>query len=198
MRSPKDNGCLTKEQWKARVRAANNSLYVHVIGIPYHIQIEPHPDETRVDHVWMDVQVPPCGRVRLSVNTLSWLNERAGFDPRMRLGIISSTFEEKPEPLIETAPPLDYRLIEQNTPIEYVLYDHDPLEALLLAKGQRAMRIESWGELYLREHLGVHQLHSRRASCAVAQEFLGRDGALKLYYPDQTTELLLFKFCGQE
>jgi hypothetical protein len=198
MSAPENDRCVPREVWKARVRAANNSLYVRVIGIPYHIQIEPHPDETRVDHVWMDVQIPPCGRLRLSVNTLSKLNERAGFNPRMRLGIVASTYEERPEPLIETAPPLDYRLIEQSTPVDYVTYDHDPLEALLLAKGQRAIRIEAWGELYIHMHLGVHQLHSRRASCAVSQDFLGRDGALKLYYPDKTAELLLFKFCGQE
>ena len=36
-----------------------------------------------------------------------------------------------------------------------------------------------------------------RVSCAVSLDLHNRDGALKLYYPDGVSELLLFKFCGQ-
>lgn len=197
MATPEEK-CRKRDEWKRRVRAANNSLYVHLVGIPYHIQIEPHPNDQLVDHVWMDVQVPPCGKIRLSINTLSLLNQRAGFDARMRLAILSSTYEEKPEPFIEEHGPLDFRTLEAITPLEYEVYDHDPLEALLLEKGNRSIRIEAWGELYIRDHLGVHQIHSRRASCAVRNDLIGRDGAIKLYYPDRTAEMLLFKYCGQE
>ena len=191
------DACIPREEWKRRVRAANNSLYVRVVGIPYLIQIEPHRDETMVDHVWYDIDVPPCGILRLSINTSSRLNGRAGFDPRMRMGVISSVYKERPEPMLEVEPPHDYRDFEAQHAVEYILYDHDPLEALLLAKGKRAVRIEAWGELYIRHHLGIHQLHSRRASSAVANDLLGRDGAVKLYYPDKTAEMLLFKFNGQ-
>jgi hypothetical protein len=193
-----NDACVGRDEWKRRVRAANNSLYVHLVGIPYHIQVEPHPDETMVDHVWYDVQIPPCGILRLSINTSSRLNGRAGFDPRVRLGIIPSIYEVRPEPMMVVEPPHDYRDFEAEHDVDYVIYDHDPIEALLVAKGNRAVRVEAWGELYIRNHLGVHQLHSRRASSAVATDLFGRDGAVKLYYPDMTAEMLLFKFSGQK
>ena len=61
-----------------------------------------------------------------------------------------------------------------------------------------AIRAEVWGELYATDHIGVHQVHSRRASCAVTTDLKSRDGALKLYYPqDNLAEAFLFKFCGQ-
>lgn len=197
---PGDNSniCVPREEWKRRVRESNNSLYVHLVGIPYHVQIEPHPNALMVDHVWYDVEVPPCGRIRLTINTLSRLNQRAGFDPRMRLCILKSQYETRPEPLLEVAPPHDFREFDAGGETEYVVYDHDPLEDLLVAKGKRALRVEAWGELYIRNHLGVHQLHSRRASSAMPTDIIGRDGAIKLYYPDKTAEMLLFKFSGQE
>jgi hypothetical protein len=37
-----------------------------------------------------------------------------------------------------------------------------------------------------------------RASCSVLRDFIGRDGAIRFYYPDMTAELLLFKYCGQK
>lgn len=192
------NNCVTRDEWKKRVREANNSLYVHFIGIPYDVMVEPHPDQTMVDHVWYEVEIPPCGRLRMSINTSSRLNQRAGFDPRVRMATIPSVYESRPEPLIEVAPPLDYRDLEAEQPVEYVRYEHDPIEALLLAKGKRAVRVEAWGELYIHNHLGVHQFHSRRASSAVPVDIVGRDGAIKLYYADHTAELLLFKFSGQK
>jgi hypothetical protein len=189
--------CIPREEWKRRVRLANNSLYVHLVGIPYQVQIEPHPNELMVDHVWYDVEIPPCGRLRLTINTASRINQRAGFDPRMRMAVLESVYDQRPEPFMEEAPPLDYRELEAKGAVTYALYDHDPLEALLIAKGKKAMRVEAWGELYIRNHLGVHQLHSRRGSSAVPADFLGRDGAIKLYYADMTAEMLLFKFSGQ-
>lgn len=197
MPNPEAPFCNPRDHWKRRVREARYSLYVRAIGIPYDVVIEPHRDDTRVDHVWMTVEVPPCGRLRLSVNTLSRLNRDAGFDPRIRLGVVRSTYASKPEPVLEEHHPLDYSVIDAMEHVEYETMEHDPLEEMLIEKGRRAVRIEAWGELYIREHLGIHQLHSRRASCAVTTDYIGKDGALKLYYPDMTAELLLMKFCGQ-
>ncbi len=197
MPAPQAPFCTPREEWKRRVREANHSLYVHVIGIPYNTVIEPHDDETRVDHVWMNIEVPPCGRLSLSVNTLSRLNRDRGFDPRIRMAVVASTYDARPEPLIEEHAPLDYMVIEAMQNVEYKTWEHDALEESLIERGRRAVRIEAWGELYIRRHLGIHQLHSRRASCAVQTDHIGRDGALKLYYPDKTAELLMMKFCGQ-
>jgi hypothetical protein len=93
---------------------------------------------------------------------------------------------------------LDYREIEAASPVVYVEHERPALETLLAEKTGRALCVEVWGELYVRNHLGVHQVHSRRASCSVLQDYKGRDGALRFYYGDNAiTEMLLFKYCGQ-
>ena len=80
----------------------------------------------------------------------------------------------------------------------YIEYERPALETLLTEKTGRALFIEAWGELYIRNHLGIHQVHSRRASCSVRQDYKGRDGALRFYYGgNATAEMLLFKYCGQ-
>ena len=54
------------------------------------------------------------------------------------------------------------------------------LHPLITAIGRsRATFFEAWGELYFRNQLGIHQVHSRRASCSVPQDHIGRDGAIR-------------------
>lgn len=171
--------------------------FVHVIGVPYTVELEQSEDPLHVDHVWITLEVPPFGRVRAAVNTLSRFNRDAGFDGRVRVAVIAGTWEEKPENGLLEEPGQDYALIEAALPMTYEFYEHDPLAKLLVTKAKTAVRAEVWGELYAQEHLGVHQIHNRRASCAVSRDIKGRDGALKFYYPDNTTELFFFKFCGQ-
>jgi hypothetical protein len=36
-----------------------------------------------------------------------------------------------------------------------------------------------------------------RASCSVARDLIGRDGAIRFYFGDGKAETLLFKYCGQ-
>ena len=169
--------------------------FVHVTGVPYTVEVE--QNSLFVDHVWITLEVPPFGRVRASVNTVSRFNRDAGFDARVRVAIVPGTWEEKPENGLLEEPGQDYAMIEAALPVAYEFYEHAPLVELLVGKAKVAVRAEVWGELYAQEHLGVHQIHSRRASCAVPRDLKGRDGALKLYYADNTTELFLFKFCGQ-
>ena len=171
--------------------------FVHVRGVPYTVthEVAENPDDA--DHIHLAMEVPPFGRLRAAVNTFSRLNRAAGFDARVRMGIVPAPYEKKPEPGLEELPGQDYAQLEAILPIAYESYDREPLAELLMEKMKRAVRAEVWGELYAREHLGIHQIHSRRASCAVALDLRNRDGALKLYYPDGLSELLLFKFCGQ-
>ena len=171
--------------------------FVHVRGVPYTVAAETAENPDDADHLHLTLEVPPFGRLRAAVNTFSKLNRDAGFDPRIRMGIVSAPYEKKPEPGLEELPGQDYAQLEAILPIAYEHYDREPLSALLMEKMKRAVRAEVWGELYAREHLGIHQIHSRRASCAVSLDLHNRDGALKLYYPDGLSELLLFKFCGQ-
>ena len=72
------------------------------------------------------------------------------------------------------------------------------LETMLKTKVDRAILVEAWGAFYRRGRLGIHQVHSRRASCSVRTDYVGRDGALRLYYrEDSAAEMFLFKYCGQ-
>ena len=171
--------------------------FVHVTGVPYTVELEKSDDPLRVDHVWITIEAPPFGRIRASINTLSRFNRDAGFDARVRVGIVTGTWEEKPENGLLEERGQDYAMIEAALPVTYEFHEHESLAELLVTKAKTAIRAEVWGELYAQEHLGVHQIHSRRASCAVARDVKGRDGALKLYYADNPTELFLFKFCGQ-
>jgi hypothetical protein len=187
----------TRDDWVCQILDARHPIQAHLIGIPYKVELEIAPTPSRVDHVWITVQVPPCGGVLLSVNTLSRLNLLGGFDPRVRLGILPSRWEEKPEPLLEPWDGLDYTTIEAQSPVDFQEWEHEALGEMLMGRARAALRIEAWGELYRRDTLGLHQIHSRRASCAVSADVIGRDGALRFYLPDGAAEMLLFKYCGQ-
>lgn len=172
--------------------------FVHLVGVPYFVEVEPVVDPAKRDHVWITLEVPPFGRLRLAVNTMSRLNRDAGFDGRVRVAIIRSTYTEKPDTGLEEFPGFDYAKVETKENAFYETLDHDAVVELLVTKAKLAIRAEVWGELYAQDHLGLHQIHSRRASCAVPRDLRNRDGALKLYYPaENLAELLLFKFCGQ-
>lgn len=172
--------------------------FVHLVGVPYAVQVEESDDPARVDHVWLTLEVPPFGRLRVAINTLSRLNRDAGFDGRMRVAILPSTYEEKPNTGLEEFPGFDYAKLEARQKVTYELLDHDAMVELLVGRAKKAIRAEVWGDLYAQEHIGLHQIHSRRASAAVALDVKNRDGALKLYYPeDNLAEMFLFKFHGQ-
>ena len=172
--------------------------FVHVTGVPYAVEREVSEDPANADHIYITLEAPPFGRLRAAVNTLSRLNRDAGADGRIRVGIVKSSWTEKPAPALVEEHDQDYAKIEAAKNVTYEFYENEPLAALLMERAKRAVRVEVWGDLYARDHLGIHQIHSRRASCAVPQDIKDRDGALKLYYAeDHTAELFLFKFCGQ-
>ncbi len=172
--------------------------FVHLVGVPYFVEVEPEANPDKRDHVWITLEVPPFGRLRLAVNTTSRLNRDAGFDARIRVAIIRSTYEERPPTGLEEFPGFDYAKIESKENAFYETLEHEALTEMLVTKARAAIRVEVWGELYARDHIGLHQIHSRRASCAVPLDLRNRDGALKLYFPTaNAAELLLFKFCGQ-
>ena len=80
----------------------------------------------------------------------------------------------------------------------YVEYTRPALETLLMDKAGRAIFIEAWGELYVRTHIGIHQVHSMRASCSVLRDFVDATALFGSHFADDArTELLLFKYCGQ-
>ena len=171
------------------VRAVGDSLSAE-------IEHDAHPE--RIDHVWISMDIGQPERVLVSVNTLSNRNRDAGFDPRIRMGIVRGIWEHLPPRGAEPCAPRDYADIESATNVFYEFHDRAAMETLLLGRCARARRLEVWGAPYRSRHHGIHQIHSRRASCAVPEDIVGKDGALKFYFDgDHATELLLFKFCGQ-
>jgi hypothetical protein len=170
---------------------------VHLAGTPVAWAAEIDPVPANIDHFWITVDVGTHPPIRIALSTYSRQNAAAGFDARMRIGIVASTWSELPTAGIAKFAGLDYQTIEATSAVSYVEYERSRLEILLSDKTKRAVLVEAWGELYVRTHVGIHQVHSMRASCSVARDLVGRDGALRFYFPDGNAELLLFKYCGQ-
>jgi hypothetical protein len=169
-----------------------------VAGVPIAFAAETDRVPGNIDHFWITIGISGSEPIRIALSTHSRQNAAAGFDPRVRVGIVVSTWHDLPAAGMVGCRGLDYQKIEAATSVPYTEYARPALETLLAEKTGRALFIEAWGELYVRNHLGIHQVHSRRASCSVLHDYIGRDGAIRFYFPgDAQTELLLFKYCGQ-
>ena len=171
--------------------------FVVVAGQPAGFQVETDLDPLKIDHVWVTIRAGRFGNLRISISTCSLKHAADGFDPRMRVGVLSARWRELPEGGVLPAAGLNYAELELAQPVAYRETERTILEKLLRAKTDRAICVEAWGALYLRDRLGIHQVHSRRASCSVRTDYIGRDGAVKFYFPDRTSEMVLLKYCGQ-
>jgi hypothetical protein len=171
---------------------------VHAVGGELHVRVEDHPNPDYVDHVWITMNAGAL-RPLISINTLSKRNREAGFDPRIRVGQIKGTWEFLPPRGVTPAGRLDYEDLERENTVFFEHYERRHLEELLARTAQRAALLEVWGAPYRNKNrFGIHQIHSRRASCAVPADLRGHDGALRFYFPtDKKTVMFLFKFCGQ-
>ena len=155
-------------------------------------------DPGKIDHFWITIRADDFGRLRISINTWSLKHAADGFDARMRVGVFASKWSVLPASGVFPAAGLDYADFERASPIVYREMERLALEELLTAKARRAIFVEAWGALYLRDRLGIHQVHSRRASCSVRTDYVGRDGAVRFFYRENAAaEMLLFKYCGQ-
>lgn len=171
---------------------------MHAAGVPIAFAAETDRVPANIDHFWITIGIGSGEPIRIALSTHSRQNAAAGFDPRVRVGVIVSAWQELPSAGMTGCRGLDYQEIEAAQPVTYIEYERPALEALLAEKTGRALFIEAWGDLYIRNHLGIHQVHSRRASCSVLQDYKGRDGAIRFYFAEGArTELMLFKYCGQ-
>jgi len=170
---------------------------VHAAGTPIAFAAEIDRVPANIDHFWITIGLGAGQPIRIALSTHSRQNAAAGFDSRMRVGIVASSWSELPSAGLMKSPGLDYRTIEAASPVSYLEYERPALEVLLTDHAKRAIFIEAWGELYVRTHIGIHQVHSMRASCSVPRDYIGRDGAIRFFFPGGTAELLLFKYCGQ-
>jgi len=176
----------------------NHGDIVHVAGSPIAFAAEIDRVPANIDHFWITIGIGSGEPITIALSTHSRQNAAAGFDPRMRVGILPSTWSELPVSGLVKSPGLDYRTIEAASPVRYAEYERPVLELLLTDKAKRAVVVDAWGELYVRTHIGIHQVHSMRASCSVPRDLIGRDGAIRFYFAGKNqAELLLFKYCGQ-
>lgn len=151
-----------------------------------------------LDHVWISMDPGLSVRVMISVNTFSIRNAAAGFDPGVRLGVMRGTWDSLPERGINECHRFSYEEIPGIGEVDFLPMERVFLESMILDRVHQAILLEAWGTPYHREISGIHQIHSRRGSCAVPDSIEGRDGALRFYFPEeQRMETLLFKFCGQ-
>jgi hypothetical protein len=187
-----------RERTKRRDLPGIHGDIVHVAGVPIAFAAETDRVAANIDHFWITIGTGSGDPIRIALSTHSRQNAAAGFDPRMRVGIVSSAWKELPPAGLVKSTGVDYREIEAASPVTYTEYERPALERLLTEMTTRAIFIEAWGELYVRNHLGIHQVHSMRASCSVLRDYIGRDGAIRFYFgEDARRELLLFKYCGQ-
>ncbi len=157
-------------------------------------------DPEKIDHFWITIRAGRVGLVQVSISTRSLKHFAKGFDPRMRLAILPGSWSELPPSTLSAADGLNYAELEAAAPapVSYEIMERPALEQLLLRKCRRAIFLEAWGAFYLRAGLGIHQVHSRRASRSVSRDYLGRDGALRFFFRENSgTEMFLFKYCGQ-
>lgn len=171
--------------------------FVVVAGHHFASQIETDPDPDRIDHVWITVDAAAFGRVRISLNTCSLKSRRAGLDPRMWTAAVVAPWDALPSPGVRTSSGFDYKTFETASSPAFIVRDRAAMETMFLDRAKRSTFIEAWGELYDRGHVGLHQVHSRHASPVVRTHRVGRDGAIRFYFDDATSETLLLKFWGQ-
>ncbi len=161
-------------------------------------RIEEAARDELIDHVWIKLNAGGNVPVEASINTCSLKNGQAGFDSRIRAGVVKGTWEILPGRGVKALDGFDYTQVESEENVFYEHLNRSEMEQLLVEKAKHCLRVEIWGMPYHRIHPGIHQIHSRRASCAVEHDVRGYDGGIRFYLePERTVELWMFKFCGQ-
>lgn len=154
------------------------------------------PENT--DHVFVTLDAGLSLPVILSINTLSFRNRVAGHDPHIRLASLRWRWTRLPARGLYPLEFFDYDTVELLESVEFRVFERVALEEYFALRCANCRLVEAWGVPYHRAQPGLHQIHSRRASCAVPEDLRGRDGAVRFYFDeDQRSELALLKFCGQ-
>ncbi len=173
--------------------------FVQATGFLLAVVPEPHPVPDLADHLYLEADCGAAGKLRFALNTRSRRNQMAGFDHRVRMARHRASIEVFPAPGLELTPLRDYEGLERTHNLFYETFEQAALETLMIDEAKSAVMTRAWGIHYQRGRQGgVHQLHSRRASCAVPEEVRGMDGGLALYHTDPARcTFYCFKFCGQ-
>lgn len=172
-------------------------LLYRVIGRPTQVRIEPARSDLNTDHVWIDVDSGSTGTIRMSVPTFSRKNLLAGYTPAIHLRQFRlPPPDPHPTPGIYPVARSNYADLETPNAPPIREMSRSEMEDLLLREGRSAALVEAVGHLYSRDHTGLHEIHSRRASCAVTRNVSDRDGWICFHHASHSL-LLLIRFCGQ-
>ncbi len=187
-----------RQQLIAAIRSHPARL-CRAVGRPVHWEVERARDQALVDHVWITLDIDGgIGLVRASVSTKSRRNELAGFDGRVRIGILPDFGAREPVEGFYFADGLDYGRLDRELLGGYETCDKALAERKVIERVAAAALVEVWGHPYIQRHLGIHNIHSMRRSCSVEEDRVGSDGGLRFHYGgDRPAEYLLIKFCGQ-
>jgi hypothetical protein len=170
--------------------------FVEVAGPVVNSTAETDAIAENADHFWITIDAEPFGPLRISISTASRANRAAGYDDRMRLAVLKTNWTTLPQCGVRRCQRVSYADITTSG-VTFGVIGRIALEQLLSEKVARARFAQAWGELYLRNGLGIHQVHSRSASFGIRRNVRGRDGALKLFFDGGSAETLLFKYAGQ-
>ncbi|MFM8809576.1 MAG: hypothetical protein ACKOJB_11880, partial [Chthoniobacterales bacterium] len=133
-------------------------------------EIENSQREENVDHVYVTVDAGLKTPVIVSINTLSFRSRVAGHDPRIRLGTLAWRWTHLPPRGLYPLEFFDYDTVELIENVEYRVLEKAAMEEYFALRCGNCRRIEAWGVPYHRAEPGLHQVHSRRASAAVAED----------------------------
>ena len=130
-------------------------------------------DPINIDHFWITIRTGHPGVLRIALSTFSRINARAGFDPRVRVGIVASRWTELPAAGVFESRGLDYAEIESKNVVHYAEYERPALEELLLRKIGRSVFVEpgehqllhTWATLLL--NVATHLLKLLRSKVQV-------------------------------
>ena len=143
----------------ARIRSSPPK-FVRIAGSVTHAQLEPAANPDELDHVWVTMTVPPFGRIRAAINTISRISRVSGFDARVRLGIVRSTWSELPAAGLSEIDGFSYETIESSANVFYEVFEQIALEEFLIERAQASVAAEVWGDLYARREIGIHRLYA--------------------------------------
>ncbi len=169
-----------------------------MVGTVVKFEIESPKRPENLDHVFVNLDAGVSAPIVLSINTLSFRNRMAGHDARIRAGVLRHVWQKPPSPGLYSLESFDYGTVEFLEPVEYRELERTEVEDFFAGHCSSCRLVEAWGVPYHRSQPGLHQIHSRRASCAVPEDLIGRDGAVRFYFDEgRISELVLLKFCGQ-
>ena len=149
-------------------------------GEPIGFQVESDIDSRKIDHVWVTIRAGRFGPLRISINTYSLRHAADGFDPRMRVGVLTSRWSQLPASGIFPVAGLDYAELERAQVVAFREMEGQPETMLKERRIKRfswkhgARSIDGTGSGFIRCTAGA-----RVVACAL---ITGRDGALRFYY----------------